>query len=57
MYPVSNAFQKAVESNSRKYYWHGTIDTVGKKHYDFTDQDIVKGSGKRDVLRLRIPFI
>ena len=35
----------AVESNSRKYYWHGTIDTVGKKHYDFTDQDIVKGSG------------
>lgn len=45
MYPVSNAFMEAVEANSRKYYWHGTIDTVGGQHYDFTDRDIVKGSG------------
>ena len=45
MYPVSDAFLAAVESNTRKYYWHGTIDTVGGQHYEFTDADIVKGSG------------
>ena len=45
MYPVSNAFMAAVESNARKYYWHGTIDTIGGRHYDFTEDDIVKGSG------------
>ena len=45
MYPVSNAFITAVESNTRKYRWHGTIDTVAGQHYDFTDQDIVRGSG------------
>lgn len=45
MYPVSNAFMAAVESNARKYYWHGTIDTVGGRHYTFTEDNIVKGSG------------
>jgi hypothetical protein len=45
MYPVSNAFVTAVESNTRKYRWHGTIDTVTGQHYDFTERDIVKGSG------------
>lgn len=45
MYPVSDAFMTAVESNTRKYYWHGTIDTVGGQHYEFADADIVKGSG------------
>lgn len=45
MYPVSNAFMAAVESNARKYYWHGTIDTIGGRHYTFTEDDIVKGSG------------
>lgn len=45
MYPVSDAFLTAVESNTRKYRWHGTIDTVGGQHYDFTEKDIVKGSG------------
>lgn len=45
MYPVSEAFMAAVESNSRKYRWHGTIDTVAGKHYTFTEKDIVKGSG------------
>ena len=45
MYPVSNAFLTAVESNTRKYRWHGTIDTVGGQHYDFSEKDIVKGSG------------
>ena len=45
MYPVSDAFKAAVESNTRKYYWHGTISTVGGADYQFTDKDIVKGSG------------
>lgn len=45
MFPVTDAFLTAVESNTRKYRWHGTIDTVGGQHYDFSDKDIVKGSG------------
>lgn len=45
MYPVSNAFVTAVESNTRKYRWHGTIDTVAGQHFDFSERDIVKGSG------------
>ena len=30
MYPVSDAFMDAVESNTRKYYWTGTIVTGDK---------------------------
>lgn len=45
MYPVSDAFLKEIDSNSRKYYWTGTITTKGKVTYDFTNEDIVKGSG------------
>ena len=45
MYPVSKAFLTAVESNTREYRWHGTIDTVTGQHYDFSERDIVKGSG------------
>lgn len=45
MYPVSDAFMDAVESNTRKYYWTGTIVTKNKKAYSFGNEDIVKGSG------------
>ncbi len=45
MYPVSQAFMDAIESNTRKYYWTGTITTKNKKEYAFGNEDIVKGSG------------
>lgn len=45
MYPVSQAFMDAIESNTRKYYWTGTIFTKNKKEYAFGNEDIVKGSG------------
>ena len=45
MYPVSNAFMQAIKSNTRKYYWTGTITTSDKKTYEFENEDIVKGSG------------
>ena len=45
MYPVSDAFMQAIKSNTRKYYWTGTITTSDKKTYEFGNKDIVKGSG------------
>ena len=45
MYPVSDAFKTAVEQNSRKYYWTGTITDKKGKIYEFDNEDIVKGSG------------
>jgi len=45
MYPVSNAFLEAIESNTRKYYWTGTITTANGVSYPFENKDIVKGSG------------
>lgn len=45
MYPVSDAFQKAIKENSRKYYWTGRIKTKEGKVLDFHQKDIVKGSG------------
>ena len=45
MYPVSNAFLEAIASNTRKYYWTGTITTVNGVSYPFENEDIVKGSG------------
>ena len=45
MYPVSDAFMQAIKSNTRKYYWTGTITTSDKKTYEFRNEDIVKGSG------------
>lgn len=44
MYPVSDAFVEAINSNTRKYYWTGTVATKDKRTYDFTNRDIVKGS-------------
>lgn len=45
MYPVSEAFLKAVRSNTRKYFWTGTIVTKGGMTYEFGAKEIVKGSG------------
>ena len=45
MYPVSDAFLRAVRSNTRKYFWTGTIVTKGGMTYEFGTKEIVKGSG------------
>ena len=45
MYPVSDGFLRAVKSNTRKYYWTGTIVIRGGMTYEFGSKEIVKGSG------------
>ena len=45
MYPVSEAFLRAVQENTRHYYWTGRITTAAGMVYDFSQEDIVKGSG------------
>ena len=45
MYQVTDAFLDAVKADTRKYYWTGQITTTDGTVYDFTQQDIVKGSG------------
>ena len=45
MYPVSDAFLRTVRSNTRKYFWTGTIVTKGGMTYEFGAKEIVKGSG------------
>ncbi len=44
MYPVSEEFLEAIGDNHRKYDWSGYITTTGGIVYEFTNQDIVKGS-------------
>lgn len=45
MYPVSEAFLRAVQENTRNYYWTGKITTKSGTVHKFTNRDIVKGSG------------
>ena len=45
MYPVSEAFLRAVKSNTRRYFWTGTIVTKSGASYEFGAKEIVKGSG------------
>ncbi|KIR03812.1 hypothetical protein P261_02627 [Lachnospiraceae bacterium TWA4] len=45
MYPVSAEFLKAIQSSTRHYYWTGTIATKSGTVYEFTEKEIVKGSG------------
>ena len=45
MYPVSENFIKAIQSNSRSYFWTGEITTKKGQKYQFENKDIVKGSG------------
>lgn len=45
MYSVSEKFLRAVQENTRKYYWTGTIATAAGAAYEFGNKDILKGSG------------
>ena len=45
MYPVSENFIKAIQSNSRSYFWTGEITTKKGQKYAFENKDIVNGSG------------
>lgn len=45
MYPVSEAFLSAVQENTRKYYWTGRITTKTGVVHEFSEKEIVKGSG------------
>lgn len=45
MYPVSQAFQNAIDRNARRYYWTGVITTKGGQEYTFDNENIIKGSG------------
>ena len=45
MYPVSEVFLQAVQENTRRYYWTGKITTKAGAVHEFSEKDIVKGSG------------
>lgn len=45
MYPASNKFITAVNSNSRKHFWNGIITAKDGSVYNFENKDIIKGSG------------
>ena len=45
MYPVSEVFLRAVQENTRRYYWTGKITTKAGVVHEFSEKDIVKGSG------------
>ena len=45
MYQVSEAFLQAVQENTRRYYWKGTITTAMGVVHEFGNEDILKGSG------------
>jgi len=45
LYPVSEAFLQAVQENTRRYYWTGRITTKAGVVHEFSEKDIVKGSG------------
>ena len=40
MYPVSEAFLRAVQENTRNYCWTGQITTKGGAVYPFVYEDI-----------------
>lgn len=45
MYPVSEAFLHGVQENTRKFSWTGKITSKSGVVYEFTEEDMVKGSG------------
>ena len=45
MYAVSDAYKKAIQDNTRSYYWTGKITLSDGTEYPFENKDIVKGSG------------
>ena len=44
MYPVSENFIQAIQSNSRSYFWTGEITTKKGQKYRFENKDIVKAA-------------
>ncbi|SFS06081.1 hypothetical protein [Anaeromicropila populeti] len=45
MYPVSSLFQRAIQKNTREFYYTGTITTTKGMVYSFDNSILVKGSG------------
>ena len=45
MYAVSDAYKKAIQDNTRSYYWTGKITLSDGTEYPFENKDIIKGSG------------
>ena len=45
MYPVSEAYKKAIQDNTRSYYYKGEIVTKNGLRIPFENKDILKGSG------------
>ena len=45
MYPVSEAFLRAVQENTRRYYWTGRITPKAGMVHEFSEKDMVKGNG------------
>lgn len=45
LYPVSEAFLSAVQENTRRYYWTGKITTKAGVVHEFSEKEVVKGSG------------
>jgi hypothetical protein len=45
MYPVSEEYLKAIQDNTRSFYFEGCITTKAGIKYPFANKDIVKGSG------------
>lgn len=50
MYLVSDGFLRAVKSNTRKYYWTGTIVTRGGMTYEFGSKEIEPHWGQTPLL-------
>ncbi|MGF0094804.1 hypothetical protein ACQRC6_00065 [Peptoniphilus sp. SGI.035] len=45
MYPTSNEYKIVIKKNSRKFYWTGNIILKDETIIQFTNNDILKGSG------------
>ena len=55
MYPVSEAFLRAVQENTRRYYWTGKITTKGGAVIPVCISECRKRSSQKACLRIK-PF-
>ena len=46
MYEVSSAYKTAIEKQTRKFRWAGTVTDKAGRRYPFTEKDIVQRSGR-----------
>ena len=46
MYEVSQNYKTAIQKQTRKYRWAGTVTDKAGRRYSFTEKDIVQGSGR-----------